>query len=117
MPSPLKYPRSTAHTLDWKSRIEKYLHRKYDRTPIGPHDIIRIVSISYSVVLLGGGGLFSPPARSWGLFKGPISEDFNCGKIDRFILSINSFFALTTSKIVIAIHIILKKYLKMLKSI
>ncbi len=35
-------------------RTDQCLHRKYGRIPIGPHDVIRIVLISYNVVLLGG---------------------------------------------------------------
>jgi hypothetical protein len=33
-------------------RIEECVHRKYGRRPIGPHDVIRIVLVSYNVVFL-----------------------------------------------------------------
>jgi hypothetical protein len=38
-------------------RIEEYLHSKYGRLQIGPHDIIRIVFNLHNVFFLGGANL------------------------------------------------------------
>ncbi len=42
-----------------EQRIEEYLHNKYGRLQIGPHNIIRIVFNVHNVAFFfGGGGYF-----------------------------------------------------------
>jgi hypothetical protein len=56
-------------------RVREIIFRIYGMIPIGPRDVIRIVLISYNVVL--SGGLISPPAIPWRVLEMPSVKELN----------------------------------------